>query len=772
MSATAASGTGGVIDWDALAPGAELAATVVMASGFVLSPDQNVTERYRVERRLGEGGMGQVIAVSLLGSADAHSFALKVVARTVAAASSLDRARATEQARNEATSFAEALRSEAAKQEVVSRHGVTVARLFALVQLGDGSLGLRMELARGRSLEAVIAIERRHKDVAPDSAAALRIVRKLLGQLRRLHELRATETGAGFVHSDIKPGNVFVDDTDQDDVVITLLDFGVATAGKAMVSSLAGVEGGRRTLMIGYTGGTPGYVPPYHFTSQATPLSDVYAALVILYELIALELPWDIAGPANSSSRGSDENDAAQSGAGRLEAMKQSMLRGPAPMRSQRQKLPASEAEIWDAFFAREFRALNELSANVADAFARGDADVERAVSDRVRGLAREYQHKLDEVSAQLFPGGARNVIARPTLVEPVSAEEMAMRPTIRSDPGGSVEPVVSPLEQPWTDTASEERAGAGHSMIVQRDSQIPLAPDGAWSWDAPGAKADAPVRTSGAGRMWLWIVGLLLVAAIPSAIMLALSRRSAPTPTLAGATPGRATADASASSADASANNGVGLGANDASMLGASTGDSATSLAGPTAVVVVAGAGPEVRGSTPSAAGAPAISTAGPVRCVSPVLGAVVGVRAGGRGDVTVCRATTPMPQRSGYFMGTGRLPEGVALTRESAFCRDGSFPLDLTFLQLPAERGTVTSFECERRSGGPMGPSELPVAQPPDRAASQDGGGASPATPTPATPATNATPPAVDPAHTTPPVETAPAPATPPTPPTAPQG
>src|SRR5215211_403983 len=113
MGPQATGPSGGRIEWDALLPGAEINATVVMASGFLLPEGQRVQERYRVERRLGEGGMGQVLAVSLIGtSGDSQMFALKVVARSRRPDNTAD-APSSEEAARQARSFAELLRAEA-----------------------------------------------------------------------------------------------------------------------------------------------------------------------------------------------------------------------------------------------------------------------------------------------------------------------------------------------------------------------------------------------------------------------------------------------------------------------------------------------------------------------------------------------------------------------------------------------------------------------------------------------------------------------------------
>src|SRR4051812_19525814 len=160
------------LTWSELAAGGELAGTVLMASGFVLEEGRHVRERYHVVRTIGEGAMGQVLAVRLVGSADQQTYALKVVARPTDANNdgvidATERANADHQAK----AFAELLRQEAAKQDTVQRHGVSVARLFALVQLDDGAIGMRMELARGSSLDERIELERPIAHRAPDVLA-------------------------------------------------------------------------------------------------------------------------------------------------------------------------------------------------------------------------------------------------------------------------------------------------------------------------------------------------------------------------------------------------------------------------------------------------------------------------------------------------------------------------------------------------------------------------------------------------------------------------
>jgi serine/threonine protein kinase len=374
------------IEWDELARDGELTATVLMASGFALAKGQKVTERYRIVGSLGSGAMGKVLAVNLLGRDDLQVYALKVVARRTIGEEPDDGTDA--QVQTEA--YAELLRQEAAKQDIVQRHGVAVARLFALVQLEDGSIGMRMEVARGRSLESRINHDAAERDRAPNVYWAVIVVRKLVSQLRRLHEMAEPGMTSGFVHCDIKPGNVFVDDTDPTDLLVTLLDFGVATAGQAMVQGLGHVPSSRRTFIMQETGGTLGYAPPKHFARKATPLSDIHASIVMLYELVSLQLPWAV----------SETGDAYQD----FLETEYRMRRGPRPVRDLRPSISVREASVVDGFFKREFLALHQLSEAAAKVFDGSDEAARAAMNERLTRLAREYQTRLDELCAQFTP--------------------------------------------------------------------------------------------------------------------------------------------------------------------------------------------------------------------------------------------------------------------------------------------------------------------------------------------------------------------------------
>jgi serine/threonine-protein kinase len=108
-------------------------------------------------------------------------------------------------------------------------------------------------------------------------AQALSIARQLLGALVYLHE-------QGIVHRDIKPENVLV----LPDGRIKLLDFGIALDRAARRLTWSKLSG---------TIGTPDYMAPEQLAGRrGDERSDVYAAGVVVYEMLTGGLPYPEAG--------------------------------------------------------------------------------------------------------------------------------------------------------------------------------------------------------------------------------------------------------------------------------------------------------------------------------------------------------------------------------------------------------------------------------------------------------------------------------------------
>jgi eukaryotic-like serine/threonine-protein kinase len=126
---------------------------------------------------------------------------------------------------------------------------------------------LVMELVRGRTLRDLLAERGR---LAPEAATSL--LEPMLGALAAAHR-------AGLVHRDVKPENVLL----SDDGAVKVADFGLARA-------VAGVSA---TTQAGVVFGTVAYVSPEQVAyGRADPRSDVYAAGIVLYELLTGSPPY------------------------------------------------------------------------------------------------------------------------------------------------------------------------------------------------------------------------------------------------------------------------------------------------------------------------------------------------------------------------------------------------------------------------------------------------------------------------------------------------
>jgi eukaryotic-like serine/threonine-protein kinase len=91
----------------------------------------------------------------------------------------------------------------------------------------------------------------------------------------------------GIVHRDLKPQNVMLCPKDNDPTFCVLLDFGMAKVASPMASGLP-------PTMSGVGLGTPSYmaVEQFKHADEATPLSDVYALAIMIWEMVTGDLPW------------------------------------------------------------------------------------------------------------------------------------------------------------------------------------------------------------------------------------------------------------------------------------------------------------------------------------------------------------------------------------------------------------------------------------------------------------------------------------------------
>jgi serine/threonine protein kinase len=213
--------------------------------------------RYRVQARIGQGGMGVVYRVE-------HVAMGKVAALKMLHPSLSQEAEVVRRFRREA--------------EAVSRlsHPNTV-QVFDFGQ-ADGSMYLVMELVRGEDLGAIL---RRDGPFAWKRLGP--ILTQVLDALAEAHEL-------GVIHRDLKPENLLVSRARDGRDLVKVLDFGLAKLRD--VEELNAVTG-RGTVI-----GTPYYMSPEQIRAEDLDArSDLYSLGAVAYRSLTGEHPFAAATP-------------------------------------------------------------------------------------------------------------------------------------------------------------------------------------------------------------------------------------------------------------------------------------------------------------------------------------------------------------------------------------------------------------------------------------------------------------------------------------------
>ncbi|MEU6997621.1 Stk1 family PASTA domain-containing Ser/Thr kinase [Nonomuraea sp. NPDC046570] len=212
--------------------------------------------RYRIESRIARGGMATVYLA--LDTRLDRTVALKVMHGSLA----------------EDPAFVRRFIGEA--KSVASLSHPNVVHVFDQGTDGD-VVYLSMEYVPGRTLRDVL----RQRGRLP-GREALEIMIPVLAALGAAHQ-------QGMVHRDVKPENVLL----SDDGRVKVVDFGLARAIEATNQTRTGV-------MIG----TIGYMSPEQVTTGGADVrSDVYAAGIMLFELVTGQQPYDGETPMSVAYR-------------------------------------------------------------------------------------------------------------------------------------------------------------------------------------------------------------------------------------------------------------------------------------------------------------------------------------------------------------------------------------------------------------------------------------------------------------------------------------
>jgi serine/threonine protein kinase len=298
------------------------------------APGEVLDGKYRIERLLGEGGMGAVAkATHMLRRAPV---ALKFMSPAVLALQG-----AVERFVNEGV----------AASQIDSDH---VVKVFDVGRLPTGAPYLVMEFLDGSDLGQLLAAAGGRIDGPRAVHFALQILRAL-----------QTAHASGIIHRDMKPSNVFVINKDGEPDFVKLVDFGI--------SKVRSDDPSGRSANLTRTNsalGTPLYMSPEQARSprDVDHRADIYSVGAILYELLSGRTPY-----------------IAESGE-YTEILFKIFTTDPQPLQQLRPDVPEGLVQIVHRALARDANLRFGSASDMAEALAPWADDRSAQVVARVRG--------------------------------------------------------------------------------------------------------------------------------------------------------------------------------------------------------------------------------------------------------------------------------------------------------------------------------------------------------------------------------------------------
>lgn len=221
--------------------------------------DAILDDKYRIEEKIGEGGMGKVYRATHIHMDS--TVAIKILHTHLASDTT-----ALERFRREARAAAHI------------RHPNAVAVTDFGVAKDSGIAYLVMEFLEGIELRAKIKEQKQL-----DYEESYHIVQQTCLALQAAHS-------KGIIHRDLKPDNIWLLRSDEGIARVKVLDFGIA---KLKSSSDSGT-----LTQQGMIVGTPFYMSPEQCKGEELDArSDIYSLGIILYEMLTGQVPFQAATP-------------------------------------------------------------------------------------------------------------------------------------------------------------------------------------------------------------------------------------------------------------------------------------------------------------------------------------------------------------------------------------------------------------------------------------------------------------------------------------------
>jgi eukaryotic-like serine/threonine-protein kinase len=224
---------------------------------------RTISSRYRIEKVIGEGGMGVVYSAEHLHMR--KRMAVKILHPEM----------------SRLPEVVARFEREAMAAAHIDHPNVAAATDFG--KLEDGSFFLVLEYIEGRSLRELIGQGRL------TLPRVLHIMEQIAGALGRANAI-------GIVHRDLKPENVMLISRDGDPDFVKVLDFGIAKVPVGELSAAEASRGPAQPVLtqLGMVYGTPEYMAPEQALGQPVDSrADLYALGVITYEMLTGVRPFD-----------------------------------------------------------------------------------------------------------------------------------------------------------------------------------------------------------------------------------------------------------------------------------------------------------------------------------------------------------------------------------------------------------------------------------------------------------------------------------------------